>query len=145
MVNPEARRAPEGEFGQKIGLRFNGKAILINNELIVYALRWINKVGRDRRGLTFAFASDAQVSIQNKRGEIKKIFTRPGERFQVISRRVQAIDNVLINSYLIPLIGVGFESLTIFIGSNKPLQIEEIHEDSDFKEVLEERAARQGK
>lgn len=145
MVNPEARRIPEGEFRQKIGLRFNGKAILINNELIIYALGWTDKEDRYKRGLAFAFASDAQVSIQNKRGEIKKIFMRSEERFQVVARKVQGIDNVLINSYFIPLIGVGFESLTISINLYKPLQIEEIPGDSDFKEILEERTARQGK
>lgn len=145
MVNPEVRRAPEGEFRQKIGLKFNGKAVLINSELIICAHRWMDKANGDKRGLIFAFASDAQVSIQNKRGEIKKIFTRSEERFQVVARKVQGIDNVLINSYLIPLIGVGFESLTVSISSYKPLQIEEIPRDSAFKEILEERTAMQGK
>ena len=145
MVSPEARRAPEGEFRQKIELRLNREAILINNELIIYAHRWRSKGGKIRKGLTFVFASDAQVSIQNKRGEVKKIFPRLEESFRVISEKVQGLDNVLINSYLIPQIGVGFESLTILISSSKPLQIEEIPGDSDFREILEERAARQGK
>ncbi len=142
MVNPETRRASEGEFRQRIGLSFNGKAILINNESIIWANMWGD---RDRRGLVLAFASDAQISIQNRRGEVKKLFTISEKRFQVISKRVQKIDNVLINSYLISIIRVGFESLAIVISSNNPLQTEEISGDSDFKEILEERTARQGK